>query len=78
MPPKVADVCDRCGGAVIQRVDDRADVVATRLETYRAQTAPLIGYFSERGLLRSVDASVAADAVERNVLGIVEALGPAA
>ncbi|MFH1745816.1 MAG: adenylate kinase [Planctomycetota bacterium] len=74
MPPRVADKCDRCGGKVIQRVDDREDVVGTRLETYRAQTAPLIGFYTERGLLRSVDAGTGADAVEQNVLTIVESL----
>lgn len=76
MPPKVAGVCDRCGQKVVQRVDDREDVVATRLATYRAQTAPLIGYYSQRGLLRRVDASAGADAVEQAVVRLVEALGP--
>lgn len=75
MPPRTAGRCDRCSGEVIQRVDDREDVVATRLETYRAQTAPLIGYFSDRGLLHSVGASVGADAVEQDVLRIVKSLG---
>jgi adenylate kinase len=78
MPPKVAEVCDRCGGKVIQRVDDREDVVATRLATYRAQTAPLVGFYSQRGRFFSVDASVGADAVERAVLKIVESLGSTA
>ena len=75
MPPKQAGVCDRCGGEVIQRVDDREDVVATRLETYRAQTAPLIGFYGDRGLLRSVDASVGADGVQETVDCIVDSLG---
>ena len=74
MPPKVADVCDECGGQVIQRVDDREDVVATRLVTYRAQTAPLIGYYSEQGLLRSVDASADVDVVEEAVGRIAASL----
>jgi adenylate kinase len=75
MPPKVAGKCDRCGAKVIQRVDDREDVVATRLTTYRAQTAPLIGFYTERGLLHTVDATVGADAVEKTVSRLVEALG---
>ena len=77
MPPKVANVCDRCGGEVIQRGDDREDVVATRLATYRAQTAPLVGYYSRRGQLCSVDASVGADRVQKEVLRIVGSLGSA-
>ncbi len=74
MPPKVAGVCDRCGGEVIQRADDREETVRTRLATYRAQTAPLIGYYTARGLLHSVDASVGANAVQAEVLRQVEAL----
>jgi adenylate kinase len=77
MPPKVAGVCDRCGGKVIQRVDDREEVVKTRLVTYRAQTAPLIGYYAARALLRTVEAGAGADAVEQAVLRVVEALGTA-
>jgi adenylate kinase len=75
MPPKKAGVCDRCNGEVIQRVDDREETVRTRLATYRAQTEPLIGYYTRQGLLQSVDASVGADAVQKEVLRIVEALG---
>jgi len=75
MPPKKAGVCDRCNGEVIQRVDDREETVRTRLATYRAQTEPLIGYYTRKGLLQSVDASVGADAVQQEVLRIVEALG---
>lgn len=75
MLPKVASVCDRCGGQVSQRVDDREDVVATRLATYRAQTAPLIGYYSEKDMLCSADAGADVDTVEQAVLRIVEPLG---
>ena len=74
-PTKHQDVCDKCGGQVKQRVDDTEEVVRTRLETYRSQTAPLIEYYSERGLLRSVDATQSADAVEAQVTALVEALG---
>lgn len=77
MPPKQEGVCDRCGGEVVQRVDDREDVVKTRLETYRAQTEPLIGYYEQRGLLKSVDARAGADAVEAEVSRIVGALDQA-
>ena len=75
MPPKKAGLCDRCGGEVVQRVDDREATIRTRLATYRAQTEPLIGYYTRRGLLHSVAASVGADAVQKEVLRIVEAPG---
>lgn len=48
-PPKVAGVCDVCGGEVIQRDDDKEDVIATRLKTYEENTVPLRAYFKEQG-----------------------------
>lgn len=54
---KVADetVCPVCGGAMIQRDDDKPATIANRLEVYRKQTAPLIGYYTELGKLRRPD-----------------------
>ncbi len=71
-PPRVAEVCDQCGGPVCQRDDDREDVIRTRLETYRNQTAPLVDYYTNAGLLRWVDAAGAAERVEASVAEIVE------
>ena len=53
-PPKVDGVCDVCGGELFQRDDDNEETVRNRLEVYRAQTAPLIDYYREGGLLESV------------------------
>ncbi len=75
LPPKVDGRCDRCGGELIQRRDDRREVIATRLETYRAQTAPLIEYYSQRGQFFSVDSARGADAVQAAVSRIIEAAG---
>lgn len=55
-PPKVANVCDRCGGALIQRKDDNPELVATRLQAYNQQTAPLVDYYRQHGILVDVDA----------------------
>ncbi len=74
LPPLRPGVCDRCGGRLEQRADDREDVVCTRLATYRKLTAPLVDYYTRRGLLRAVNAAVAADAVEASVAAIVAAL----
>jgi adenylate kinase len=54
---KVADenVCPVCGGVMIQRDDDKPATIANRLEVYRKQTAPLIGYYTELGKLRRPD-----------------------
>lgn len=54
--PKTDGVCDICGGAeFVHRADDRPEAVATRLAAYRNQTAPLLPYYRDRGILRTVD-----------------------
>jgi adenylate kinase len=64
--PKQEGVCDSCGGELYIRDDDREEAVAKRLEVYREQTAPLIGYYREKGLLVDVDAGPAPDTVLGN------------
>lgn len=54
-PPRRAGLCDRCGGALLQREDDREETIRKRLAVYREQTAPLVAYYRGRGLLREVD-----------------------
>ena len=54
-PPQKADVCDACGSALYQRTDDNEATVRHRLEVYRAQTEPLVGYYEQRGVLRNAD-----------------------
>ncbi len=56
MPPKQAGVCDECGGKLFQRTDDREETVRVRLKTYAEQTAPLIDFYSSRGVLKEVKA----------------------
>lgn len=75
LPPRTPEVCDACGSALVQRVDDREEVVVTRLRTYRSQTAPLVEYYRGRGLLRQIDASASPEVVEHAVTAIVGALG---
>lgn len=48
-PSKVDGVCDNCGGEVVQRNDDKVDVIATRLKTYEDNTLPLRSYYKEQG-----------------------------
>lgn len=61
MPPRVAGICDACGAALVQREDDRPERVARRLAVYREQTAALIEWYAERGLLVRIDADGDAD-----------------
>ena len=54
-PPKAPGVCDRCQGELYQRDDDREETIRARLAVYDKQTAPLVNYYRERNLLRSID-----------------------
>jgi len=62
-PPKVAGVCDRCGGAVVQRADESEEAITQRLETYMEKTAPLSEFYRARGMLLNVDATSSAKVV---------------
>jgi adenylate kinase len=62
-PPKVAGVCDFDGSELIQRADDRSEKIQARLDAYHRDTAPLIGYYDTKGLLRRVDGVGAQDDV---------------
>jgi len=55
-PSKEAGKCDRCGAELVQRDDDKPEAVRNRLRVYEAQTAPVLGYYERKGLLRNVDA----------------------
>jgi adenylate kinase len=55
-PPRTAGKCDVCGAALIQREDDQEDRIRTRMETYRRDTEPLIGFYRQRGLLHDINA----------------------
>lgn len=62
-PPKVAGQCDLCGEALKQRADDEPATVRARLEVYERETAPLVAYYAQRGVLRNVDATGPAEQV---------------
>lgn len=64
--PKKEGICDSCGGELYIRDDDRSEAIQKRLEVYRAQTAPLIEYYRQKGLLVDVDARPAVEVVEEN------------
>jgi adenylate kinase len=70
-PPKAEGVCDRCGGRLYQREDDRPESVKLRMEVYESSTAPLIKFYRERGLLLSVEATGSPEEIcERTMIGI--------
>ena len=55
VPPKVAGVCDSCGGKLVQRKDDAPETVKDRLAVYHKETEPLKDFYAQRGLLKSVE-----------------------
>src|SRR5207245_2347692 len=71
-PTREPGVCDVCGGPLMQRPDDSEDVVRRRLEVYHESTAPLLKFYSERGLLREIDGTGTEEEVTRRA---VQALG---
>lgn len=71
--PSKEGVCDYCGGEIYIRDDDKPEAIQKRLEVYRAQTAPLIDYYKQKGLLIDIDARPLVDVVVvnfKNALGI--------
>ncbi|MBR6755946.1 MAG: adenylate kinase [Peptococcaceae bacterium] len=70
--PKVENVCDKCGGELYQRNDDKIETVSNRLDVYAAQTAPLIEYYQSKGMIKSIDGS---KSVEEVLADIQAALG---
>ena len=64
--------CDKCGEELIQRNDDKAETVLSRLEVYHAQTAPLINYYGQKGLLKTIPGDQGIDGI---FTAIMNALG---
>lgn len=79
-PAGAAPHCEKCGDSprLIQRPDDREEVIGKRLEVYEQQTTPLIQHYRDNGLLRIVDADASQDQVFRSLRDAVEGGAPAA
>jgi adenylate kinase len=73
-PPTKEGICDACGGELYQRDDDKPETVRARLEVYRRQTAPLIDYYRQAGLLVEVDGAGGIEAVSTALLEAVHNL----
>lgn len=66
-PPAVEGKCDRCEGELIQRPDDKAEVVLERLRVYHAQTKPLVDYYGNKGVLKQFDGTKSPDDVYKDL-----------
>ncbi len=74
-PPKQPGICDLCGSKLMQRDDDKEDVVTSRLAVFREKTAPLVDYYRKKGVLHEVDGARPQDAVFSDIAALVEAAG---
>lgn len=68
--PKENNKCDLCGTELFQRSDDKEELVDERLKTYNEQTAPLIGYYTNRQILKTVDGNGEADEIYRKIMDL--------
>ena len=66
-PSKVENVCDKCGGNLYQRNDDKEETVVNRLHAYHEQTEPLIEYYKKQGLYKEIDGLQPIDKVYADV-----------
>jgi adenylate kinase len=74
-PPTTEGVCDSCGGDLFQRDDDQPDTIRHRLEVYYEQTAPLVGYYAEHGILVGIDAMGPVDDVTERAVDALRRYG---
>jgi adenylate kinase len=71
----ISGTCEKCGGDVIQRADDKPEAIRKRLETYERNTAPLLEFYAARGLLVSVDGNQTPDQVTDAIKAVVHERG---
>ena len=72
-PPSVEGKCDDCGGSLYQRDDDKAEVVARRIEVYNQETQPILDYYREAGILSDVDGEQPVESVSDALQSVVSA-----
>ena len=65
VPPKVEGTCDKCGGALIQRADEKPEVIKNRLVIYREKTKPVADYLRKKGLIADIDANYPIEEIDK-------------
>jgi len=74
--PKIEGICDKCGGQLYTRDDDKPEVIQERLRTYRRQTQPLLDYYNERKLVETVvnkEADIPPEKIVNQIIRIIKA-----
>ena len=65
-------ICDKCGGELIQRKDDTREIAQSRFDTYNKETAPLVKYYTDLGVLKTIDANGTIDEVWERLLEVIK------
>jgi adenylate kinase len=73
-PPKREGVCDQDGSRLIQRDDDKPEVIRNRLDVYHKQTEPLVDYYDQKGLMRRIDGTRSPDEVHDHIRAVIATL----
>ena len=73
IPPKKEGICDTCGSELVQRDDDKPETVKNRLSVYHEQTQPLIEYYTEKNILKTVDGTRDMQEVFSDIVDILKA-----
>jgi adenylate kinase len=65
-------ICDKCGGELYQREDDREEIITARLEVYRKETEPLLAFYRDRSALVEIEGTGSTDQVFRRLVASIE------
>lgn len=71
-PPQKEGLCDSCGAPLVQRKDDKEDVISERLKSYERQTLPLVEYYRRQGRLHELNGELPVDQVTADTLAVIE------
>jgi adenylate kinase len=71
-PPKTEDTCDRCSSMLVQRKDDREEVIKKRLVTYNEQTKPLIEFYQKQNKLKDIPSSGGIDEIFKSIVTVLD------
>jgi len=74
-PPRKEGVCDSCGSQLVQRKDDKEEVISKRLKEYESQTLPLVDYYRRQGRLRRLNGELPVEEVTREAFAVIEGSG---
>lgn len=71
-PPKNAGKCDKCGGELFQRDDDKEETIKNRLSVYHAQTAPLLDFYGKKGMVAKINGTAIPDEIFNSLIKVLE------